>query len=176
MKSDLILESLYRLAALYDYDVPDEIIPLWQSTLSELTIEELKLSIKLYVLSNQPFFPRPGQLYSLIKKPIEVKTQASNIADSIFSSVRLYGSDKVGTARARLKIGDIGWQYILNNGGWVLFIESVSSEEVVPTMKAQARISIEGLITQNIRDREISQQSENLKSLKDYNIEIRKLE
>jgi hypothetical protein len=176
MKSELIVESLYALAALYDYEVPEEIIPIWQAALSDLTIEELNLAIKLYVLSNQPFFPKPGQLYSLIKNPFEVKTQASNIADSIFTSVRLYGSDKVGTARARLKIGDIGWQYILNNGGWELFIESVSSEEVVPTMKAQARISIEGLITQNIRDREISQQPENLKCLKDYNIELKKIE
>jgi hypothetical protein len=147
-----IIFTLKGLTEIYDKVVSDELIEIWVSILKDLTPEELAKGVHAYVIGNHPFFPKPGQIYVLARPQIDTDQEASLIADRIFSSIRSYGTDPLGTERARNKIGELGWQYIQNEAGWDSFSRSIKSEDDIPILKAQVRRSLMGLIERKKKD------------------------
>ena len=87
----------------------------------------------------------------VVAGPLTLAQTTDYIADNVFTALRSYGVDLVGVARTKLKVGEIGWQYIELQGGWHMFVKSVTSESDIPILKAQARRSILHLLGKNKR-------------------------
>ena len=85
-----------------------------------------------------------------------------------------YGFSKFDIERAKLEIGEIGWSYIQKLGGWSLWGQNITNDQV-PILKSQMRNSLQHLLDTNHRVKEFSQPN-NLMTLKDYNVSIKMIE
>jgi hypothetical protein len=145
---EIIWHQLAGLTKIYEQELTDELVDIWTTIFEGISEQEFIQGIVKYCLDPESkFFPKPGQIYSLIRPESDSNSQAALIADSIFTALRNYGADSIGKAKARSKIGEIGWQWVERIGGWQIFIESVVNEEQVPTLKAQCRMALKGLIS-----------------------------
>jgi hypothetical protein len=175
MTYEVMLQGTYGLTQMYQQELSEEVLFIWYEVLKDLTEEEYRNALTLFLRSNEEFFPKPGQIYQLARPKSDPKIEASLIADLIFAAVRKHGWDTVGIERAKREIGEIGWKYIKNCGGWETFVQSIISEDQVSTLKAQARMSLQGLIDKQNYDNELAQ-LKNLKTLTDYNVSINMIE
>ena len=168
--------ALKGLAEIYDKKITNDLMKIWNAVLQELTEEELAKGIKAYVLDpKHEFFPKPGQIYGLARPQGNKEEEAALIVDRIFFALSSYGKDSYGTRRAREKIGELGWLYIENQGGWDQFGSGVENDSV-PTLKSQARKSIMGLIQRKRSDMPMTPEQENkVITLQSLGIEMKKL-
>jgi hypothetical protein len=143
-----ILKAYTGFCQLYGRDFSKDGLSIWVSVLGDLSIDQLRMAVQFYAKDPElsRFFPQPGQLYGLANPKENKEEKASNVVDNIFQALRSYGTDKYNENRAKLKIGPIGWKWIEQQGGWQVWVPTVTSEEMVPTLKSQARKSIMGLI------------------------------
>lgn len=166
-------KMLQVLATLSRIELTDEMIHLYFVALQDLNLQQIRQACLAVIKGTKPFFPTAGELRAKLQP--ETKEDAAIIADAIFSALRLYGSDSVGTERAKNKIGDIGWAWIKSIGGWATFVTSVIDEEQVPTLKAQCRLSLLSLFSKQNYYKDISPDQTPLKSLADYNVVLNRL-
>jgi hypothetical protein len=174
MTPNLLMKTLYGLSKIFDQNISDELVSIWSVVLGDLTDEELLKSVKAYCLdAESKYFPKPGQIYRLARPEMNTKEETAWISDQIFTSLRLYGTDAIGTERARHKIGEIGWAWIISCGGWASFVTSVISEEQVPTLKAQCRMALLGLMAKKKWEQE---NASNTRSLRDFGVVLKQIE
>lgn len=173
MREDILL-AMKGLSEIYERKITDDLMSIWQSVLKDLSQEELAKGVEAYVLDpSRDFFPKPGQIYALARPQGNKEEEAALITDRIFACLSSHGKDDYGTKRAREKIGELGWMYIEQTGGWSKFGLELDNGDV-PTMKSQARKSIMGLIQRKISDMSLPEQKP--RSLKSLGIEMKQLE
>jgi hypothetical protein len=167
---------LYGLGKIYDKDVNEDVLSIWFNALQEVTCEELARAVTAYIKqADSKFFPKPGEIYALAKGIVNLESEAALIADLVFQAQASYGCDITGTLRAEMKMGEIGWSYVKNCGGWETFVQSVRSYDDVSNMKSQARKSIQGLLERKrsgVPDRE-QQKLENLEVMKKLGLKMK---
>jgi hypothetical protein len=174
MRADILL-ALKVLSVSYNKVIDDDTYLVWEAVLRDLTPLEIDKAVMAY--SRDPensFFPPPGKIYGLARPQGDKEEEASLIADRIFAALRAYGTDTLGTDRAHMKIGDLGWTYIENQGGWPTFVGSVRSDDDVPILKAQCRRSIMGLIQRKRSDIPLLPDTQPV-TLKSLGLEMRQL-
>ncbi len=146
MRKDILM-ALRGLAEVYEKTLTEGLIKIWDRVLSDVSEEELASAVERYLKGpDSNFFPKPGTIYSLAKAIPDLETEAAWISEMIFTSVRLYGGDPIGTERARIKIGSVGWAYVISKGGWETIRTSVKSDDDIPIFQAQTRKALIGLI------------------------------
>ena len=147
MRKIELAKAMKALGELYDKQFSELLIDMWFSVLHDVTDQEFVNAIKAYVTDpKNVFFPKPAQILGLAKGVLDVESQASLIADNVFYCLRSYGTDQIGEERAKSRMGDVGWAYIKNGGGWATFVQSIKDEADVPILKSQARKAIMGLL------------------------------
>ncbi len=163
--------------ALYGKDFNADALSIWVQVLSDLTVPELRMAVQYYAKDPSlcKFFPQPGQLYGLAKPREDKEEQASCIVDNIFQALRSYGTDKYNESRAKLKIGPIGWKWIEQQGGWQVWARTVTDEDMVPTLRSQARKSVMGLIQVQNNLEITGKQVEPDKTLSDLGVTMKEL-
>jgi hypothetical protein len=169
--------TLAGLGQVYEKEITESLIQIWCALLGELTEEELNAAVKAYCLDPElsRFMPKPGQIFGLARPQIDREEEAAIVADSIFAAQRLYGADSVGTSRAQLKIGALGWEYIQAQGGWQVFWHSVTSTDEVPILKSQVRKALMGLIHRQRSGMATSRPALEEVSLKSLGVELKTL-
>lgn len=147
MKAD-ILTAIRGLAANYGKELTPALIAIWCRALQDLTAQELDDAVQRYVLSDSPFFPTVGQIYALARPKPDTDGEASLITDKVYYALESFGTDRYGTDRAREHIGEVGWIYIQNVGGWEKFSTTVGrmDNDSIPTNRAQTRKSIAAIL------------------------------
>jgi len=177
MTKNTLMVQLHGLARIFDQVVDAQLTAIWLSVLGELSDEELVTAVKAYCLdAESKFFPKPGQIYRLARPEFDTKEEAAVIADHIFAALRAYGADSVGTAKARQKIGEIGWNWIINCGGWSTFVCRGIEEEQVPALQAQCRLAILGLLSKQKYDKESHSIKNKVRSLKDFGLAMKAID
>jgi hypothetical protein len=177
MTKNTLMIQLHGLARIFDQVVDAQLTAIWLTVLGELSDEELVAAVKLYCIdAESKFFPKPGQIYRLARPEFDTKEEAAIIADNIFAALRAYGTDSVGTERARLKIGEIGWNWIANSGGWDTFVNRGIEEEQVPVLQSQCRLAILGFLFKRKYDKESLQNETKVRSLKDFGLTIKSID
>lgn len=146
---EIIWQQFLGLTKIYDQELTDDLVDIWATIFEGFSEEEFIQAIVKYCLDpGSKFFPKPGQIYSLARPESDPTSKAAVIADSIFTALARFGADAVGKQKARDLIGDIGWQWVERNGGWQAFSQSGIVNEQVPTLKAQCRMALIGLLLQ----------------------------
>jgi hypothetical protein len=141
-----IINMLESLAIFYNLRLNDTVIEIFMACLQELTSQEVKVGFEKYMKSaDSKFFPRPGQIYELARPKLSARAQASLVADTIFALIN-GPYDATGTEKARQKIGEVGWIWVKQMGGWQVLCQSITCFSQVPIMKAQCRDAIAALI------------------------------
>jgi hypothetical protein len=174
MNKSTLSRTLYAIGKMYNVRIEQDVLCLWELVLEELTDEEFLQGVKLYLKGSNKFFPQPGEILQLVKPKFDSKNEASEIVDRIFTALSKYGFSKFDIERAKLEIGEIGWSYIQKLGGWSLWGQNITNDQV-PILKSQMRNSLQHLLDTNHRVKEFSQPN-NLMTLKDYNVSIKMIE
>lgn len=178
MRPDIVT-TLLGLGQIYEKRITDELVQIWCNVLKEISPEELTTAVKAYVIDpKNVFMPKPGQIYGIARPQPDKEEEAALIVDRIFHALRSHGTDAYGTERAKDKIGEFGWNYILQVGGWHSFVGSVRSEDDVPIIKSQIRKSLMGLIQRQRNDIQLLQNesdSAKLLPLKSLGLEMKTL-
>lgn len=174
-KSDIVT-LLKGFCDAYEKPMTEPLINIWATVLGDLSPEELSRASKEYLRGpNCAFFPKPGQIYQLAR-PDQSEGEASLIADRIWAACS-YGTDSVGTERAKTFIGELGWAVVENHGGWSSFNRSVTSIDQGPILKAQWRKSVSEMMLKKKRGEPITQQLTNDGiSLKTLGVDLKTLE
>ncbi len=168
----VILASLTGLGMVYRQKITKELLQIWEGVLGECTDQEILSALTIYARGDNAFFPKPGQIYSLIKAPKDLEAEAMLITENIVSQVATSGGESEYNAkRARMKIGDIGWKYITEyRNGWASFSRSLDHQNLDIT-KSQIRKGLISLLTQ--KNAGISLPCEPQRSLSSFGIELR---
>lgn len=149
-RPDVVLVML-GLSKIYDYTLSDPLIEIWNRVLRDLSKAELEFAVDEYVRGGSPFFPKPGQIYQLVRpnqKIENAEADAQIIVEKIYSVQASVGTDAEGCAKARERIGEAGWEYIKLVGGWYVFWMRCQTEGVDSTIKSQTRKALLGLMNQ----------------------------
>lgn len=154
MNRDFIVKGIYGLSKVYQSEITDQLLDVWKDTLADLTEEEFSRACKKYLLSDNAFFPKPGQIYKIARPTPDVEPEAMMIVEKIFELLGPCGSDIYGVDRANNALGEIGKAYISIRGGWAKFSDSMKlvENESIGTLKAQAKQAIIGLLTRKRSD------------------------
>jgi len=151
MRAD-ILKAMYGLGSVFKEKIDDNLIHIWCSVLKDLSPQELLMAVEVYCKDPEnKFFPRVGQIYGLARPKPNFETEAQLLADRVYYAGCAYGADSEGIERARKKVGELGWKYIQNQGGFQKFIDLINEMGDPGTIKSQIRKSVIGLMEQNER-------------------------
>lgn len=136
------LKAMRGLTILYNRACTEELLGIYRMVLKPLSVEELIKAVEIWVNdSKNVFFPLPAQLKVLVQPERDTEGEAGLIADRMWAACS-YGTDIVGTERAKNFIGEFGWAVVQNAGSWDTFNRSVTDMEQAPSLKAQWRRSV----------------------------------
>ena len=145
-----VVWTLKILIALHpNMNLSEDLIIAWNLILGDLSRQELADALETFLKSDQSkFFPKPGQLYALARPQPDLEGEAALLTDKIYYCLESYGSDAYGTERAKERIGELGWVYIQNLGGWTKFTTTVGMVEMseLGGEKARTRKSLMGIL------------------------------
>lgn len=125
----------------------EDTLTIWNMVLGELTRPEFEMALATYLRSNSAFFPRPGQLFQLVRPDEDSQQEAQLMADKIWNTMCSKGDDKQAIEEAKQKLGEIGWAYVESCGGWYglkkrfQFVTGDPSSSI-----AQIRNSVQGIL------------------------------
>jgi hypothetical protein len=172
----VIIIQLNGLAVTYDKEVTKDMITIWEAVLSDLTDEEIRMAVTAYVRSDKGHFPRPGQIYSLVKPQENEDHEAILITERIMSQIGPNGGDSAFNCnRAKMRIGEVGWRYITEyRSGWSAFCNSFDENTNLEVAKSQIRKALVGLLIQkNSSMSMIDNENEQPRSLRSFGIEMK---
>lgn len=105
--------------------------------LKDLSVDELKASV--FKLMNDPSltrFPMPGKILEHARPQISTEDDAKEAAARIIHAVSKFGW--CNRQEARAYIGELGWQVVEMQGGWVNLCENMRPN-MIPNLQAQFR-------------------------------------
>lgn len=94
--------------------------------------------------SKNKFFPAPANLTQYINPETSPDAQANEIASKIRQAISDIGY--VSPTRAKLFIGEIGWQVVQRSGGWQYLCENHGASLSPLTFYAQSRDTAKAII------------------------------
>lgn len=126
------------LAEVYGRTISTEMMKIYSLALEDLSIQELKNAVRLYVSnSTNAFFPTPGQLRAMITPSDD--QQAREASARIREALTQFGGDyDYHIKRAREHIGELGWKVVEKMGGWSRMTR-MSEADLGPVAQAQWR-------------------------------------
>lgn len=176
MRQTEMVAVMAWLTHIYNQEITDALSDTWYELLGHLSREEFARAIKEYVLDPESkFFPKPGQIMGIARPKVQPEEESSLVVDLIFSAVQSYGADPIGEARAKKKIGEIGWQWVQIQGGWAKAIQSCPDNDSIPIWRAQTRKSIMGLMAARGKDMRVVPEIASEAQLKQLGVEMKKL-
>lgn len=163
-----ILEILALFAMNYGGNLEDVPKALWEAVLHDLTDEEIKEGGIRYLRSGNPFFPKPGQIYEIIRPQSNLEDEASVVVDKIFSEIAKcdYNTER-GCEKTLRSVDAIGQEFFRLNGGVFAYIKSFKTGDSLSVAKGQARRTVEGLLRKNLKDKQIGISGGNYNQLTD---------
>lgn len=152
MKTEILL-AMKALAEIFPQTLTDQLVHLWCRLLSDLSDEELARGVTAFIRDPESeFFPKPGQIYGFARPQGDKEEEAALVVDRIFYALGAYGKDSLGEKRAKDKIGELGWSYVVNRGGWNSFGNDIKNDDLF-TAKSQIRKSIMGFMQRERNDK-----------------------
>lgn len=172
-----ILNQLNGLAVIYDREVTKDLVDIWCAVLSDLSEEEIIAGVTTYVRNDNPFFPKPGQIYALIRPQQNGEQEATLIAERIISQLGPNGGpSEFNAKRAKLRIGEIGWKYIQEyRNGWAAFSDSFDEDTNLETAKSQIRKGLMSLLIDKNASMTLLANGESQRNLASFGLEMRSI-
>lgn len=127
------------LAVMCGFGLTPEVIGLYDKHLSALGYEALCRALDEIIVSRRSRdpFPSIAEIRERIEPKIDPESEAIEAANRIYQAVCRISPYESEYAKAH--IGELGWQVVLREGGWMSLVESITDYEQVGTRKAQWR-------------------------------------
>lgn len=126
------------LSAYYREQLPDMVIQMYASDLSDLDFFEVKAALEAYRKNpKNRRVPMPAEIRNMISPVLSDDSMAREIAVRIQGAIVRFGY--TGGAEAKEFIGEIGWSIVMSYGGWRYVCENLGKSIDVNTFQAQAR-------------------------------------
>lgn len=144
------------MAAYYDKTLSDDVVKFYAADLEDLSIEEIKAAFKKYRTDpKNNFAPRPAHLRAIARPPVDDRSVASDLVQTITAKIRRHGYNWGGLCHydghkslsdaIKAEIGELGHEVICRWGGWKKLHDDFWGSNY-GTFEAQLREFIESTI------------------------------
>jgi hypothetical protein len=140
MTSAKVQEAIANALYLYNRPVNKALILTYEEALSDIKEILVIEAIKDWMKSEKFIFTPADIRKKIIREPSE-SDLANEVVDKVVASFRKFGHSRGSEAREYM--GEVGWRFVLDQGGWVYLCENHGSTIDRGTFYAQAKKSIE---------------------------------
>lgn len=120
-----ISEIIFALGEYYDKNLTQNQIAMYVEDLIDLDATQLVEAIKRYRLDpKNDRFPLPVKLKAMIGQAVSPDDAARDASSRIIAAVAKYGWNNPD--RARDYVGELGWEIVKRQGGWMNLCESLT--------------------------------------------------
>lgn len=125
-------------AAYFNRTLPDEVIEMYCEDLADLDFDTVKAALAQYRRNpKNTQLPIPSKIRELVCPQIDDDSISREAAARIVAAVPKFGWNN--GKDAKVYIGELGWQVVQKQGGWVYLCENMGKEISPTTFQAQAR-------------------------------------
>src|SRR4051812_23599476 len=136
---DRVRRAIYLIATYYREQMLPEIVEMYIADLS-LHLSEDQVVAAMNAWRGNPRHrkaPLPADLIEMFKPSVDESALAGEIAQRLVGAVAKFGFWRSGEAREFM--GPVGWQYVLDRGGWQRLCEDLGVKIPESVFLAQAR-------------------------------------
>lgn len=130
--------TLALYAAYYRQQLPDAVVVMYAEDLADLDFATVSAALRAYRANpKNRTMPLPAQIREMLEPQVDPESAAREIAARITAAIPKFGW--CNSQEARAYIGEVGWQVVLDQGGWMHICQHHGLEIDPSVFQAQAR-------------------------------------